>query len=165
MKISIDVDGAQTTIAAFEKVERGIIDLRQLGTWDWVQSEYYKCVKEIMSSEGSAGKSGKYAPLTTAYAVAKQKKYGNKPILQATGAMYASATTAGNGAIVDKQAQEMTLGTSDRKAGFHQYGTSKMPARKILDFTPEHEKRILEPIGKKLRQLVDNAKLRDIRGF
>jgi phage gpG-like protein len=163
-QISIEVDGVRETVAAFEKVERGIVDFRQLGTWDWVESEFYKIQKQIFDSEGSAGRGGKWKPLSTNYAVAKAKHYGNMPILQASGAMYREFTSkAGQ---VDKQAQEMTLGFS-APAIYHmgKGGRTKMPYRSSLDLTPEQEKTILKPVEKKIRQLIDNAKLRDIRGF
>lgn len=165
MRISFEVDGVQQTIRAFQQVERGIVDLRELGTWDWVQSEYYKVVKEIMDSEGSAGQSGRWKALTPKYAAVKRATYGDKPILQATGEMYTSLTTSGGGAVVEKSAQEMTLGSSNPKAGWHNRGAGRLPRRKIIDFTDEQKKRIVAPIEKKMRQLVDNAKLRDIRGF
>lgn len=165
MKIHVEVDGVRETVRAFERVERGIVDLRQLGTWDWVQSEYYKVVKEVMDSEGSKGAGGKWKALSPAYAAVKQKKYGDMPILQATGQMYRSLTSSGGDAVVDKQAQEMTLGSSNPKSGWHHRGTSRLPKRGIIDFTDEQKQRITEPIKKKFSQLVDNAKLRDIRGF
>ena len=164
MNIKVEVDGVQQTIAAFEKVERGIVDLRQLGTWDWVQSELYKVQKEIFASEGSAGKGGKWKGLSSPYKEIKAAKWGDKPILQASGAMYKEFTSdAGN---VEKKEQEMTF-TFNSPAAFHmgKGGRSKMPYRSSLDLTKEQEERVLAPIAKKLRQLIDNAKLRDIRGF
>lgn len=165
MKISFEVDGVQQTIRAFQQVERGVVDLRELGTWDWVQSEYYKVVKEVMDSEGSSGQSGRWKALTPKYAEVKRAKYGDKPILQASGEMYTSLTTSGGGAVVEKSAQEMTLGSRNPKAGWHNRGAGRLPKRQIIDFTDEQKKRIVAPIEKKMRQLVDNAKLRDIRGF
>ena len=91
--------------------------------------------------------------------------YGDMPILQATGKMYKSLTSEGGDAVVDKQALEMTLGSSDPKSAYHNRGGGRLPQRKIFDFTPDQQKQIMKPIQKKLEQLIDNAKLRDIRGF
>lgn len=164
MKIDLEVEGMAALIGSFEKVERGFLDLRQLGTWDWVQSEFYKVVKDQFAAEGQ-GKSGKWKPLSSKYAAVKSKRYGNAPILQASGRLYKSMTAAGGEAIVDKQPQEMTLGSTVPYGKYHQGGTNRMPKRPIIDFTDAQEKQIFAPIGKKLRQLIDNAKLRDIRGF
>ena len=165
MKVAIEIDGITTTIHALEKVHRGAVDFRELGTWNWVQSEYYKALKEILDSEGSAGKSGRYKELTPEYARRKLKQYGEKPILQASGGMYVSLTQEGGNAVVEKKAQEMTLGSKDPKSRWHHTGSGNNPRRAIMDFTNEHEKQIFAPVVKKMRQLVDNAKLRDIRGF
>lgn len=165
VKFNIDVDGVQLTLAAFGKVERGILDLRQLGTWDWVQSEFYKVEKEQFGSEGGSGASGKWKALSSPYKERKQAKYGDMPILQATGRMYKSITSAGGDSIVDKQPLEMTLGSAVPYSRYHNRGGGRLPRRAILDFTPDQEKQIMKPIQKKLEQLIDNAKLRDIRGF
>lgn len=165
VKFHIEVDGAAETYAAFGKVERGVLDLRQLGTWDWVQSIYYKVLKEQFASEGGSGASGTWKPLSSPYKERKQKLYGDMPILQATGKMYRSLTGEGGDAVVDKQPLEMTLGSRDPKSAYHNRGGGRLPQRKILDFTPDQVKQIMKPIQTKLEQLIDNAKLRDIRGF
>lgn len=164
MKISVEVDGVQDTIRAFEKVEKGIVDFRELGTWDWVQSEFYKIQKEIFASEGAAGKGGKWKALSSPYAAIKQAKYGDMPILQASGKMYKTFTSdAGN---VDKKADSMTF-QFDAPAGYHmgKGGRGKMPYRSSLDLNPEQQKRLLEPVSKKLKQLIMNAKLRYYQGL
>ena len=162
MKIEFQVDGVAETIAAFAEVQGGIADLRKNATWLRVQQAYYKVVKSIFASEGGRSK---WAALSSPYKEIKQKKYGNMPILQRTKRLYKSMTQMGGEAIVDKQATEMTLGSSVPYGGYHQRGTSKMPARKIIDFTDAQQAEILKPIGDSLRQLVANAKLRALRGF
>ncbi len=162
VKFDIKIDGVDQTLAAFGKVERGVLDLRQLGTWDWVQSEFYKVVKSIFDNEG--GQSA-WKPLSSPYKERKAKQYGEMPILVATGYMRTSLTSAGSGSVVDKQPLEMTLGSSDPKSRYHNRGGGRLPKREIFDFSPEQIKQITAPIQKKLEQLIDNAKLRDIRGF
>lgn len=163
-QISIEVDGVRESVAAFEKVERGVVDFRQLGVWNAVESEFYKIQKTIFDSEGAAGQGGKWKPLSTGYAKVKQRIYGNMPILQASGAMYREFTSKAGS--VDKQAQEMTLGFSS-PAVYHmgKGARSKMPYRSSLDLTQAQQEQLLDPVKKKMKQLIDNAKLRDIRGF
>lgn len=162
VKFDIEVDGVQETLHAIGTVERGVLDLRQLGTWDWVQSEFYKVVKSIFENEGGTSK---WKPLSSPYKERKAKRYGEQPILVATGYMRTSLTSAGQGSVVDKQPLEMTLGSSDPKTGYHNRGGGRLPKREIFDFSPDQTKQIFAPIQKKLEQLIDNAKLRDIRGF
>lgn len=157
---TVEVEGMAELLAAFKTVEQGMIDFRQLGTWNAVQSEFYKIQKEIFDKEGQP----KWKALSPNYAKVKQRLYGSKPILQATGAMYKEFTSdTGN---VTKTAQEMTIKFSP-PAGFHmsKAARSKMPYRSSLDLTNEQEERLTEPVRKKLKQLIANAKLRDIRGF
>lgn len=156
MNLEVKIEGVPEVIRAFEKVQDGVADLRKNAIWLRVQQAFYKAVKAIFASEG--GKSGKWQDLKSPYKEIKAKKYGT-PILVATGRFKRSLTQDGGEAIVDKQATEMTLGSSVPYGKFHQTGTKKMPARKPIDFTEDAEKRILQPIGDGLRQLIDNARL------
>lgn len=166
MKIEIELIGTQDLLDAFAKFENGIIDLRQLGAWDAVASEFHKIEKAIFSTEGAAGKSGKWNPLQPIYARRKLARWGPVPILQASGRLYRSLTSRNTGdSVFDKQPMEMTIGSSVPYGTYHQRGTGKMPRRPPLDLTPEHEKQLAKPIQQKLRQLIANARLREKRGF
>lgn len=166
MQLNIEVEGANQLLASFLAVQKGIVDLRQLGTWDWVQSEYYKIVKAQFGSEGGAGLSGKWKPLTPKYRERKIKKYGDMPILQASGRFYKSMTSEGaDGSITEKKPQELTLGSSVPYGPYHQKGGGSLPRREVISFTPDQEKRLVKPIETKLKQLIANAKLSDLRGF
>ncbi len=162
MKIEVEVKGLPEVIAAFAEVQGGVADLRKNATWLRVQQAYYKAVKQVFANEGGRSK---WQGLSSPYKEIKAKHYGNMPILQRTKRLYKSMTQMGGEAIVDKQATEMTLGSRVPYGGYHQSGTSRMPSRPPIDFTDEQQKEILKPIGDSLRQLVANAKLRDLRGF
>lgn len=158
---NIEIEGMAELLASFKQVEEGMLDFRQLGAWKGVQSEFYKIQKDVFSNEGNGSK---WKALSPAYAKVKQKKYGDLPILQATGAMYKQFTSdAGN---VTQTAQEMTF-KFDQPAGYHmsKEPRTKMPYRSSMDFTDEQEKQLMQPVQDKLKQLIANAKLRDIRGF
>lgn len=162
MNFTITIEGAKELKHSFDYVEQRLVDFRQLGTWKAVAREFYKIIKAQFDSEGGSGRSGKWAPLTPKYAAIKAKKYPGGSILVATGALRASLTSGGPNAIYEESSQELTIGTKDQKAGFHQYGRKK---REIFSFTDEQNKQTVEPIYQKLNQLIANAKLRDIRGF
>lgn len=165
MKFTIEVEGQRELLASFLMVQEGLVDLRQLGTWDRVQTEFYKVLKDQFGSEGAAGKAGKWKPLSPKYAKVKLRKYGALPILQATGKLYRAMTSQGGDSFVEKKAQEMTIGTKLPYAAFHQRGGKRLPQREIISLTDEQEKQITAPIQEKLKQLVANAKLRERRGF
>jgi len=155
--IRFTVEGIPDLIARLGYVERGTADLRQLGTWDAVQKEFYAIEKEAFASEGGTGATGKWAPLTAKYKAWKLKKYGPLPILQRTGQLYKEMTTEAG--VVEKKEQEMTLGSNLKYAG---YADAK---RKVVSLTAAQEERLEKPIVAKMKQLIANAKLRDIRGF
>jgi phage gpG-like protein len=156
--ITFTVEGIQELVNAFDKVARGIVDLRQLGTWKAVTSEFRAIQKEIFDSEGPG-----WAALTPEYKAYKVKKWGEKPILQASGAMYKDFTAGGD---PKEEAQSLTFNFK-APAGYHMSkdARSKMPYRSSLDLTAAQDERIKDAIRQKLKQLIDNAKLRDIRGF
>lgn len=60
-------------------------------------------------------------------------KYGPHPLLILSGAMLASVTNSGSdGSIEEVGPREMALGTSIFYAGFQQFGTVRIPARRFL---------------------------------
>jgi phage gpG-like protein len=166
MKLTITVEGVDEQIKGLEYVERGLVDFRQLGAWKAVASEFRKIEKEQFDSQGSKGASGKWAPLKTGYAAIKSARYGQQPILQASKKLYRSLTSEGaEGAVYEESATELTLGTSIPYAGHHQKGTRKMPAREVISLTRDQQQRLVQPVHEKLKQLIANARLRDLRGF
>lgn len=74
-----------------------------------------------------------WAPLSHDYAMWKAARYGSKPILQREGHLLGSLT-GGAGFVKEITATGMVLGTSVKYARFHQKGTGRMPARKVVDF-------------------------------
>ena len=162
----IEIVGLNDLLAKFKGVEEGMLDFRQLGAWKAVASEFRKVEAEQFASEGSRGESGAWKPLTPKYAAIKSRKWGNKPILQASGKGYQSLTQEGaEGSVYEESAQELTLGTTLKHMKPHQTGTSKMPARPPIDLTRDQKQRLMKPVQDKLKQLIANAKLRDLRGF
>ncbi len=159
----IALEGLLELLATYKGVEKGMLDFRDLGTWDEVQRRAYRAIDAQFAAEGK-GKSGKWTQLTSPYKEIKAARYGPVPILTATGKMRRSLTTSGGDAVVEKRPLELVLGSRDPKAAFHQSGTRRMKARPIIDFTPEQEREIVvEPVQRHLKQIVANAKLRSLR--
>lgn len=162
----IEIEGMKELLATFKTIEESMIDFRQLGTWKAVGHEFRKIEKEQFASEGSAGRSGKWKSLSPKYAVRKQKKYGNMPILQATGKGYRSLTVEGaEGAVYEESAQELVIGSSIKYIAYHQRGSGRLPKREPVSFTEAQEKQLVKPVQDKLKQLIANARLRQLRGF
>lgn len=164
MRVEVKVEGTDELIAAFRTVEKGL-DFRELGTWDAVAAKWYEIERGLFESEGASGKSGKWKALSSGCETQKQKKYGSVPILFASGEMARSLTKKGaKDSVLEKTANTLTIGTTNKKAGYHQRGNSRLPQRKVIDFTSEQLQEIASPILPKMKQLIANAKLRDLRG-
>jgi phage gpG-like protein len=163
MKFTVEVEGLDELLRAFAGVEKGMLDFRDLGTWDAVQFEFYRIEKEQFQSEGSAGKSGKWKQLSSPYKERKQRQYGDVPILTRTGRLYRSLTSSGGDSVVEKRPLEMVLGSKVPYAGYHQSGTGRMPKREPISVTPEQEQQLMKPIQRHLKQIVANAKLRSLQ--
>lgn len=78
---------------------------------------------EQFDTEGRGG----WAPLSPAYARRKRAKYGDRPILVASGRLRASLTTSPDVRRVDRDSME--VGSTVPYGVFHQRGTKRMPAR------------------------------------
>ena len=80
--------------------------------------------------------SGGWSPLDPQYAAWKQTRFPGRPMLVGDGSLFRSVTsmTSGVSSIAPTKAE---FGTNVEYAKFHQYGTRKMPKRKV----------IFEPVG------------------
>ena len=160
---TVDVIGLDDVLARFAGVEKGMLDLRQLGAWKAVASEFRKIEAEHFAGEG---RHNRWRPLKPVYKAWKDVHYPGKPILQREGDLYESLTREGHtNHVFQESAQEMVIGTKDPKAVHHHRGTKRMPSRKPIDLTDADKERMMKPIEQKLVQLVGNAKLRALRGF
>lgn len=167
-ELSVDVVGEKELLEALGTVEKGMLDLNQLGVWKWVQSRFYEIEKQLFGSEGATGQHGKWQELSSPYKEVKSAEFGDLPILQRDGNLMKSMTSEGaDGAVVERTPQTLTLGSSLPTAAFHSSDEprTKIPLRRIVDFTNKQKEYIAEPIKTKLKQLVANAKLKDSRRF
>lgn len=102
--------------------------------WLAIAASFREHMAAVFASEGGATAGGTWTELSPKYAVWKAKRYGGSPILTRTGALASSLTTAsGMDSIQVTTPESMTLGTRVAYARYHQGGTRRMPARKIID--------------------------------
>lgn len=141
LNISVEVDGEEKLNLAFVEIENIISDFRPI--WRDVQSEFHQIEREQFQSEGAAGASGKWKELSPKYKEVKQRKYGNIPILQASGALYKSLTGKTGDSIEDFQPMEATFGTSLKRGKIHQ-----QKGRPPIDLSESQKDRIGEVIKK-----------------
>lgn len=104
-----------------------------------LEPDFYEMQARRFSTEGGEDP---WARLSDQYAAWKARHFPGQPILVATGALRAGLTSQGGAGNVRRiDATTMEVGTSDPKAPFHQFGTSRMPRRQVIDFTGTDERR------------------------
>jgi phage gpG-like protein len=108
-----------------------------------IANDFRKTERGIFDSQGAFEGGSKWPALSPAYKQIKDRKYPGRRILEATGAMRKSLTLqAGSGHISQPTTDSLTIGTRDKKAPYHQSGTSKMPQRKVLFLTDAEKSRL-----------------------
>lgn len=121
---NVEFVGLDRVFAGFTRIEKRLVSLRPL--WERFGGEFYRQETVWFASEP-------WTPLSPAYAEQKQKKFGNKPLLRATDALFKSLTQEGaEGNVHQVNDLGAKFGSSDFKARLHSTGTSRMPAREPL---------------------------------
>ena len=93
---------------------------------------------------------GNWAKLSPAYAMFKARIRPGRPILTFDGHLAASLGGArGPGAVRVVRGNKLRYGTTIPYAGFHNRGTSKMPARQVL---PVNGRTLQEMVGKAMHE-------------
>lgn len=91
-------------------------------------------IAEQFATEGGRG-SGGWKPLADSTIASKLAAGLDPHILQATQTLMESLTGTGGDHIEEINDDSLVFGSADPKGKFHQKGTSKMPARRPIDFT------------------------------
>lgn len=147
------VDGEQVLNRAFNRVDEFVSDFRSV--WPNVAKEFYVIEHEQFESQGAHGASGKWAPLSAAYAKRKAVVFPGQPILRAFNSLYESMTSPDAGdSIYRPEALELTIGSKLPYALAHQRGSSKrhLPARPIISLTEDDKRKIQKSIQSGLVQ-------------
>ncbi len=106
--------------------------------WLELQKSFYRKTNKVFVSQGSSNAGGAWNPLSAKYLKRKVKKFGNRPILEATRKLRKSLTNPrADGSVVVIEPTEFAIGTSLTYAKYHQFGTSKMPQRVLVAFTEQ----------------------------
>lgn len=142
--------------------------IRLIGTLikDWkepltnIRNDFWNEERAIFESEGSAGNRSKWAALSAKYAATKAKKFPGKTILRATDKLFNQMTGGGFSAITSTS---MFAGTKLPYAVFHQLGTSKMPARKLIRITGEQKSRYTNIVNDYVMKFATEKGIRIVR--
>lgn len=147
-RFTFELEGVEGFDRSFSRLEKGLDDFRPL--WPEVIKYFHGTFfPRLFSTEGAAGEAGKWAALSPAYAKYKAQKYPGQPILQATGALYASLTDIeAVGAVVKPERDELIIGSNIPYGKFHQKGQG-VPKRP-MSFSNESRRAVQKAIQKGL---------------
>lgn len=131
MRLDLDVYGDQQISRELLRFEHRVDNAQP--AWREIAGEIRKQINVQFTTEGQAG-SGGWEALAPSTLASKAAKGLSPAILQATGALLASLTSSGGGNFEEITDSSLTFGSSIPYGKFHQSGTSKMPARKPIEF-------------------------------
>jgi phage gpG-like protein len=145
IRFELQIDGATEIDRAFNRIDRFISDFRNV--WPAVTDEFYAIEESQFASQGSKGASGRWAPLSKAYAAYKAQAFPGQPILRAENSLYESLTSPeGLDSIYRATQFELTIGSKAPYATAHQRGSGRMPARPPISLTESDKRRMQKAI-------------------
>lgn len=148
-----EVDGVEVLNRAFNRIDQQVSDFRSL--WPEVARTFYAIERAQFASEGGRGASGKWKPLSPAYARWKAIHYPGEPILRLEHPLVESLTSFdGADSVFRPESDQLTIGTKTPYAQAHQRGGGHLPARPPIDFTEQDKRDIQKSIQRGLIQFV-----------
>jgi phage gpG-like protein len=132
LDIHFEVQGDEELVRAFGLMASRVDDWRPF--WPDIAAVFYVGEAARFDSQGY----GSWRQLSDGYRKWKSKNYPGEGILSLTGDLRRSLTNRFSPATVyEDEPRQLTLGTIVHYAKYHQYGTSRMPARPPIDITQE----------------------------
>jgi phage gpG-like protein len=132
VELRIETIGAERFVRAFNRIGEDVKDFRE--PFNLIADDFAGIEKRSFREQGWP--SG-WAPLTRRYAEWKAVHYPGRKILERTGALAESMAGQGAFAVRDVRERQATFGTSLRYAIFHQLGTRRMVARKVVQLSDD----------------------------
>jgi len=129
VKIRIKIKNLEDVEDNLKNIKKRMKDLRPV--WPRANESLKVYMIENFTAQGLP--SGGWSPLDVKYGAWKIKNYPGAPILVKSGGLFAKIL---QGPDLDGKATSARFSFAGEIAKFHQYGTTKMPARKII-FSPE----------------------------
>lgn len=132
-RITIEVEvKADDVLDLLDKMKDRTKDMRPVFRWAKGQLELANAANFMANGLPSEKP---WAPLDKDYGSWKSARFPGRGTMVQTGNLFRSLINMNDSAVNVISEKTATFGTSVEYAKFHQYGTTKMPARKIV-FTP-----------------------------
>lgn len=110
-----------------------------------VGAKWIKWIEEQFASEGVRFNGVRWEKL--AFRTIKGRGGSAHPILFDTGDLFDDMTSVNNLSVSDHGLTLKMGHYAEEIGGHHQKGTHRMPRRKIVDFTPEDRREVLDDLG------------------
>jgi phage gpG-like protein len=148
--IEIQSSGEAELIRGFNQIEEVVRDMRPV--WKDVKPVLFDIEKKLFDSEGGTGKSGKWKSLSKSYSEIKQKAFGNKKILEASGKLRKSLTSDTSDTIFEGNQTDLEFGSKLPQFRGHMkgYAAKNLPVRKPVDISDQARERIGRTVRKSL---------------
>lgn len=140
VNISVTVDGEAELERSITRFTADIKDFTPL--WPEVIKEYQRIEADQFKTFGH----GSWAPLSPKYAAWKSQHYPGQPLLVRTGRMRSDFTTGSAKATMTHDSVSIAASSETSYWRYHQYGTSKMPARPPVDLSEADRMSIMKKV-------------------
>ena len=132
-RITIEVDvKADDVLDLLDKIDDRIHDMRPVFRWT---KGYLETANSANFAANGLPTGQPWRPLSAEYGAWKAAHFPGSGMLRQSGRLFRSLISLSDSAANIISEDSATFGTSVEYAKFHQYGTTKMPKRKIV-FTP-----------------------------
>jgi hypothetical protein len=119
-----------------------------------VEEWFYRTEREQFATQGAAGRSGRWQPHAAATARRKAIEGRGFQLLVDRGGMRDALTGRGGlGSLIERSGDRIVF-RLPQPAGFHQTGTRRMPARKVVDPSDAQVRRLGEDVGHEAAKMI-----------
>jgi phage gpG-like protein len=160
-RFRMEIAGEVQLDRGIARFSEGVSDYRAI--WPIISDDFYSQEKRQFESQGAAGSLGQWKELSPAYRGWKEAKYPGMPILQRTGKLFRSLTSANaEGAVFVPTRKTLTLGSSVPYGIYHQSPAPRrvLPRRPEVDLTEAFNRRIMHHMQVYLVQIGRQAGFR-----
>lgn len=142
MEINLEIFGEKLISREIMRTAARAIDL--LPAWIAIGEAIEEVEERLFESEGGTGAGGGWEPLAASTVARKAARGEDQRILHATLALRESLTGKTGDSIRIMTPSSFAFGTEVPYAKYHQTGTSKMPARRVVDFTAANKSLVVQ---------------------
>jgi phage gpG-like protein len=157
-RFRLEVAGEVQMDRGIARFADGVADYRPV--WPVIEDEFYGIEKAQFQTQGAEGGDA-WKTLTPEYAAWKEAHFPGKPILQRTGDLVRSLTTASDPNAVHIEGRKtLTLGSKIPYAIYHQTGTIRMDERPEIRLSEQHRRLLMNHVHVYLVEIASKSGFR-----